>query len=238
MFQSDFWGVMGQVFTIIAGAVGVAYALFRYFGKKWLDNLFEEKSLALQHQQELQMEQYRFEINSLFNRIIKVHEKEFEVLPLMWFKLQEALGKVMNLTSPFQQYPDLTHMNQEELEESLDSVDFSPSQMRKIIEAKDKNQTFIELYFWVRFSEVQQSVNDFHNYLVLNKIFLNKALFENFSTVDKSLMKALQERELSERYGEKIRPSQTFTKLKEEVTPLVEELESQIQERLHYSDTV
>jgi len=203
MFQSDFWGVIGQIFTIITGAVGVAYGLFKYFGKKWLDNLFEEKLIELQHQQDIQMEQYRFEINSLFNRIIKVHEKEFEVLPTIWDKLQNALGRVMNLTNPFQEYPDLNHINQDELEDFLDNVDFSTSQKKKIIEAADKNQIYLELIFWVRFSEVQKSVYDFHNYLLFNKIFLNKSLFENFSKIDNSLMNALQERELSEKYGEK-----------------------------------
>ncbi|HAW59559.1 MAG TPA: hypothetical protein DCX03_11225, partial [Bacteroidales bacterium] len=69
------------------------------------------------------------------------------------------------------------------------------------------------------------------------KIFLSDELFDNFSKIDNLLIEALRERELTENSDENIRPSKTFTKLNDEISPLVEVIESQIQERLHYSDT-
>jgi len=65
------------------------------------------------------MEQYRREINALFNRVTNIHEKEFEVLPAAWNKLQNAAGWFAKFTSPYQEYPDLNSMTENQIEEIL-----------------------------------------------------------------------------------------------------------------------
>ena len=172
MVLNEIFGFIGKIIAFGGGSVAIAYSVFSLLGKKWLDNQFSKQLESFKHAQNLQMEQYRFEMNSLFNRIIKVHEKEFEVLPAMWFKLQEALGNVMDFTNPFQQYPDLNHMSENEVEETLRKTKLSLSQKQKIQKATDKNQTFIKNIFWSRLNETRKYVYDFHNYLLINKILL------------------------------------------------------------------
>jgi len=70
-----------EVITVGGGATAIAYGAFTWFGKKWLEGEFAERLKAFKHQQNLQLEQYRYGIKALFSRITKIHEKEFEVLP-------------------------------------------------------------------------------------------------------------------------------------------------------------
>ena len=90
---------IGKVIAYGGGAAAVAHALFTFLGKKWIE-----------HKLNKELEQVRYRINTLFSRVTKIHEKEFEVLPEAWYKMQDALGRISHFTSLFQQYPDLTQL--------------------------------------------------------------------------------------------------------------------------------
>jgi hypothetical protein len=227
---------LGKVVSIGGGAAIIAYGIFKWLGKKWLENFFSKSLEAFKHQQDLQVEQYRFEINRLFNRITKIHEKEFEILPTAWNKLQEALGRVASFTSPLQSYPDLNHYSEVMVEETLVKTDFSESQKEQIRFAEDKNQLFIKTIFWYELNKSRSAVTEFHNYLALNKIFLSQDLFGSFSIVDKLLTNALQERELMEKSGDFTIQSKDLITLREELFTTLDIIESQIQKRLHYTE--
>ena len=226
--------------VIIAGGGGaaIAYLIFTYLGKKWIDGKFSERLETFKHELNLQMEQYRFEINSLFNRITKIHEKEFDVLPTAWSKLQNAIGIVANFTSPVQMYPDLNRMNEAQIEETLAKTTLTVSQKNDIRNADDKNQMYIKTIFWYELNEARRNAGEFHNYLVYNKIFLSKDLFDSFSKVDARLSKALMEREVQERSRNHELVATDFIKAREEIQSIVETIEQQIQRRLHYTDVV
>jgi hypothetical protein len=224
------------VITVGGGAAVIAYGTFTWLGKKWLEGKFAERLEAFKHQQDLQLEQYRYEINALFSRVTKIHEKEFEVLPTAWSKLQDGLGRVAQFTSPLQTYPDLNHMNEAQVEESLAKSDLTESQKEEIRHAVDKNQAYIKTIFWYDLNDAKKYVADFHNYLLYNKIFLSRALFESFTKFDKMLSNALEEREIMERSRNYIPASKTFMKVRDEVLSTIEDLETQIQQRLHYTE--
>lgn len=101
---------LGQMITVGGGAAAIAYLIFQRLGKKSIDNYFEKRLQDHKHELIKQLETYRYEISALFNRITKIHEKEFEVLPLAWANLQKTVGKVAELTSFFKTYPDFRNM--------------------------------------------------------------------------------------------------------------------------------
>ena len=102
------------------GGAVVAYSVFNQFGKKWLDQHFKKNLEELKHAQQQEIELLKHQINSLFSRVSKIHEKEFEVLPKAWLMLNEVHGSVMlalDLTMKF--YPDFTRMPDARFEEFL-----------------------------------------------------------------------------------------------------------------------
>jgi len=237
MSTDKIFSFLGQVIIFGGGSVGVAYLVFTYLGKKWIDNKFEKRLTKFDHELNLQIEQYKFEINSLFNRISKIHEKEFEVLPTMWLKLVEAMGKVSQLTDPSQQYPELNKMSKAEIEELLSEINLYDSQKDKIRNAKDKTKNYTKSIFLLNLVEANTFVYDFHNYLIFNKIFLSHDLFEKFSQIDLLLRNSLMELEIPEGTEDDIRLLETFSKITDGSKELIKEIEYQIQKRLHYSDT-
>lgn len=72
---------IGNAVAIGGSAAAFAYAIFVWLGKKWLEERFARRLEDYKHKQNQELEHYRYQINALFNRITKIHEKEIEVLP-------------------------------------------------------------------------------------------------------------------------------------------------------------
>jgi hypothetical protein len=66
------------------GCAAVAYLAFKFLATKWLENKFAERLEAYKHQQQKELEQLKFQINASFDRLTKLHQHEFQVLPDAW----------------------------------------------------------------------------------------------------------------------------------------------------------
>jgi len=91
-------------------AVGIggatAFALFKLLAEKWLTAKFDERLAEYKHAQQKELEQLRFRINAMMDRTVKLHQREFDVVPETWSRLNDALNSVMALVSRVQSYPD------------------------------------------------------------------------------------------------------------------------------------
>jgi hypothetical protein len=112
------WSFLGQVISVGGGAAVISYLLFQFLGKSWIENKFAQRLDQLKHEQALELQRLRVEIDSLLSGALKLQEREFLVLPEAWVKLDEAHNLVSWLAAPFQQYPDLDRMTQAQLEDS------------------------------------------------------------------------------------------------------------------------
>ena len=80
------------------------------------------------------MNSFRHDINTLFSRVSKVHEKEFEVLKA-WQLLNEAQGAVFQVAKPLRQYPDFNRLSAEQFEALLKEsrlMDFQKEELRNL----------------------------------------------------------------------------------------------------------
>ncbi|MBD3349946.1 MAG: hypothetical protein GF364_00490 [Candidatus Lokiarchaeota archaeon] len=75
----------------IAVTIITAILVFKYLASKWIESKFTKSLEDHKHKLENEREKLKFEINSLFNRVTKIHEKEIEVLPIAWKKLDDLL---------------------------------------------------------------------------------------------------------------------------------------------------
>jgi hypothetical protein len=80
---SDFLKVLQPWFTVLGGfgviaalLVTVAYYLFKFLSEKWLNAKFEERLAAYKHEQQKELERLKFEINTLMDRTVKLHQRE------------------------------------------------------------------------------------------------------------------------------------------------------------------
>lgn len=210
------------IFEIIITS-GLAVGIFKLWGENWLSNKFAKN-----------LEDHKAKINSLFNRISKIHEKEFEVLPDAWCKLQDAMGHVSNLADPLKQYPDLNRMTQDQLEGFLNKSRLRDDQKKGLLKENDKTKNYMDSIFWHELDDAISAVSKFHNYLLYNKIFLSIDLFDLFKKVDDLLNNAIVDQELGTKFKDFKMKLDYYKKTKKDIEPIVLRIESLVQDRLHY----
>jgi len=228
--------LIGEVVAYGGGAAVITYALFRYLGQRWIENKFAEKLEAYKHAQTKELEEIKFKINSLFNRVTKIHEKEFEVLSEAWGKLNDVLNFLSSLVSPYQEYPDFKKMSNSQLEEFLRNAriyDFEKDELRK---ADNKVEYFIDVIFWHRLNDANRALSDFHLYIQKNQIFLSYDLKEQFMKIDEKIWDVLITRETSYEYKDRKMWSEITKKMREEIAPIKQKIEELVQKRLHYHE--
>ena len=107
---------LGEIVAYGGGAAVIAYFVFQFLGKTWIENKFAQKLDQNRHQQALELQRLRIEIDSMLSGVLKIQEKEFETLPEAWQKLDDAYSQVSSLVSPMQLFPNIDIMNSAQLE--------------------------------------------------------------------------------------------------------------------------
>lgn len=227
--------VLSFILKVLAyggGAAAIAYLLFQYLGKTWIENKFAERLDQLRHQQALELQKLRVEIDSLLSGAIKLQDKEFIVLPEAWAKLDEAHGLVSWLVAPIQQYADVNRMNSAQLEEFLTSTDFSVSQKNEIRNSNERNKTYQDILFWYRLQKVKAAFGELQNFVARNGIFLPPDLKSKFSQVTEILWSAIISKEIGHEAKDWKMQNEGWGKIKKETEPLYKSIEYDIQARL------
>ena len=67
---------LGEVLIYGGTAAAIAYLLFQYLGKTWIENKFAQRLDQLRHQQALELQRLRVEIDSLLSGVLKLQEKD------------------------------------------------------------------------------------------------------------------------------------------------------------------
>jgi hypothetical protein len=227
---------VGKIVLYGGGAVGIAYALFVFLGKKWIENKFATKLEEYKSEQKRELENVRYKINTLFNRVTKIHEKEYEVLPTAWSKLHDAKDHISSLVSPLQTYPDFSRLKEAEIKSILKGYKWDDHQIDDLISANDKNEHFQKRIFWQHLGEARVKFSDFHNYIVRNRIFLSEELKEQFNKADDLMWDALVTREVGEEAKDHKMIYESYKKLKENIDLLITTIEKLVQERLRYNE--
>lgn len=225
-----------QVIAYAGGSVTIAYLLFTWLGKRIIEHWFGARMEVYKNAQAQELEEYKYKINALFNRVTKIHEKEFEVLPKAWELLQDALGQVGRMASPLQYYPDFTWMSETEFSEFLETTKLKKHEKEELISAPDKNKFYQEKIFWHELGDAKARINNLHNFLLHNKIFLSKDLFDGFGQIDILLYDMILEIESNhrERGYKSILP--IWKRLNTDAQEIAGRIEKLVQSRLHYPD--
>lgn len=226
---------VGLIFGAGGGVAIVAYGLLRFFGDKWMSARFDERLAAFKHAQEKEIEELRYKINALMDRTIKLHQKEFDVIPEAWAKLNSAHGVVAAVTSALQQYPDLDRIGAAELEEFLEGGFLANWQKDEIRATDKRTEYYRKAIIWHRVSEAREACRDFHIYFRKSGIFVPEPIKSQFVYLDKLIFSAIVEHEINER--DEVRPRlREAVKKFSEAEGLMLALENDVQRRLWSMD--
>lgn len=221
-----------QILAYGGGGAAVAYLLFQHLGKTWMENKFAERLDQIRHQQSMELQRLRVEIDSLLSGTIKLQEIEFSVLPDAWSKLENAHSLVASLVAPMQLYPDLDRMNPVRLEEFLASTEFDDSHKDDIRRSREKTNMYIEIIFWYRLDKVKSTFNELRTFVARNGIFLTPGLKDKFEEIAEHFWFAITSKEIGHEAKDWKMQKEGWEKIKEDTEPLYKAIESNIQARL------
>jgi hypothetical protein len=221
-----------EILAYSGGAAVVAYFLFKFLGKTWIENKFEKNLELYRHLQAIEIQRLRVEIDSMLSGALKLQDREFHVLPKAWEKLDEAYGRVSSLVSPMQSYPDLNRMNDLELSEFFQQSELAESQKKKIEESHDKTKAYIDIIFWHRLNKVRFAIGELRDFTARNNIFLTVELKQKFKSATDLLWSALVSKKVGVEAKDHKMQTQGWEQIKTEVEPLYRSIESEIQKRL------
>ncbi len=164
------------IISLISGG-GTAFLIVNFLSKKIVDHQFGKS-----------IERYKFKINSEFDRISKIHEKEFTLLPKLWELIYKTFGFITQITSRIKSYPDLNSLTELELEEFFDQIEYKESMRIKIRKANDRLKVYQEINFWEMSHKMDLNFNEFNNLFFLNRIFISENMDVLFIEIRKELI--------------------------------------------------
>jgi hypothetical protein len=229
-----FFGAAGLT---LGGTVAAAYGLFKLLGEKWIDQKFEKQMEAYKTEQSRELERLRHKINGVFDRTIRLHSKEFEVLPDLWGKLVEAHGWAWSYIMPLQSYPDIGRMDNEELEEFLVGKEFSKAQKRDITASSDKLKSYIEIQEIYRYAGVMDKIRDFNLGFRKSGIFVKAEVKADMGSMLEMIGGAVNEHKSNQDWKPTPLMEDAYKKLETDGKPLFEKIEAAIANRLWDSTT-
>ena len=241
----DLWfkiqSIVGPILTYLVAFVAtvgsfgwIIYGIFKIFAEKWLNAKFEKRLAAYKHVQQRELEQLRFEINALLDRAVKLHQREFDVLPEIWGLLTEAFNITRPVALGAVLGPDINAMTAEQLEDFLEKIPLVDWQKNELKATPDKNRYYLDAISWHDLNRAKDACGKFHVYLLKNGIFIPPNIKKKFSNLDDILAAAIAERDIGLRYKNN-NTAQKFEKglaLNTDGQRLLTSLEQDVQNRL------
>jgi hypothetical protein len=230
---------VGGILAVIAAGGGIAaicFLIFKFLGEKWLTAKFDERLAAYRHAQQKESEQLCFTINALLDRTTTLHQREFEVVPEAWAKLNDTVSAVQALISPFQEYPDIDRMPEIALAEFLAASPLHGWEKQELLKAEKKNDYYIKRIYWHRVSDTRKTFRESHVYVKKNGIFMLEAMRKKFDEIDEMMWAALIEHEVNEEHDVRPREREKMRAFQKQGPELLKQLESEVQSRLWNRD--
>ena len=226
---------VGQIVLIGGGGAAVAYALFRYLGKSWIESRFAERLASFKHAQALEIQHLRVQIESMLSGALKLQELEFKVLPEAWKRLDESLGLVQWIAASVQQYPSIDGMSDPELEEALTTLKLTESQKAKIRASSglDRREVFQKQVRWQRLHRARVAGAELQSYLASNGLFLPPPLKQQFSEITTIIWSAMTMVETSQKFDDFKMRAGAADEFRTKGEPLRAAIEKGIEDRLH-----
>jgi hypothetical protein len=225
-------GLIGAVVLVGGGLAAIAYWLFRIFSEKWLTTKFEERLAAYKHAQQRELEHVRLEINTLLDRTIKLHQREFDILPQAWSLFNDAYWKISGFMG-FKSYPDLNQMSSIQIEEFLKNTAMAEWQKDELRSKSDKATYYIDYAERMEIVDAYRLYSNWQNFFLKNGIFMPAEIKKKFSELDSLLKGALIEYEIRKREKDiKWSEMTDYRRLLKDGKNLRDEVEAEVHKRL------
>lgn len=130
--------------------------------------------LSITRKNTKELEELKTKLRIQESKLTTIQQKRIDVYSELWKNIQNTSDFFISFSNPFQQYPDLKNMNEDEVVEFLDGTELSKSHKNAIISNSDKNQKYQDLIFWYRLKRMQAEYTNLYSTFVINKILFSE----------------------------------------------------------------
>jgi hypothetical protein len=220
------FGILGQIVAAGGGGAVVAFLLFQYLGKSWL-----EKQLAKD------LELAKAEIGLIMARKLKMYDREFVVFPRIWSKLNKAYGSLGRAVVSLREIPNFARLSPDELESWLDGSDLTDSEKHWFTKEGSSTAALCKILDWRDLLTANRDYIDFHQEFMAEKIFLSPDLKEKLEQIAELMRSSWVDRKM-DMDGHQGRDFlvTAYKTYNEEAGPVVSEIEEIIRAKFHPAD--
>ena len=238
---------------------GLALGAVRLIGTGWLKSLFDKDLEDFKSKQQQKLEEYKADqlakieafkanqsgkiehlkgdISASLNRIGKLHDFEFKVLPEIWHLLHVAGGSCGTVSSRGRRRIDVSNMPMDAYEEALDTFKFTPvdKSRLKLFVGADRQNEFSKGCDYLEISAARNDFNQFNNYLLSHGIFIPTYLRDRFKEFRELIADAVSEAEYSYQYPTAMVGPESWdarTKFAKNWPSMISAFEDEVQNRL------
>ncbi len=216
---------LGQLVTTGGAAAIVAYGLFKFLGKGWIENQLAKD-----------LEVAKSEIFLMAARKMKLHDREYVVFPEVWAKLNKAYASLGNAVISYRKIPDLNHMSDTELQTWMGRTDLSDDEKGYLADEKDKYSAYNRILDSRSLLQANLDYIDFYTHLQANRIFLSLDIKEKLDQID-SLLRDVWAAKKMDGGGHKLDDgksylSDAYEKYSKQAKPIITEIETLVQGKL------
>ena len=227
---------VGRFITVGGGIVVMGYGTFRLFSVKWIDHKFAEALAEFKHLQAQEIEKLRFQINSVLDRITRLNDKEFEVLPEAWGKLNDAFWKAEAFVAVARSYPDLERMSQPQFISFLQSCRLDDWERSALANSQSRNKYYMDQIYWHDRKEVLDVARDLNTYLSKQSIFLKSEIRDEFEMLAELIWEAISEYQTNHDIEFQSQRREKYDAFKARGDDMRQALSDRVHKRLHDFD--
>jgi hypothetical protein len=137
----------GLATTLLAaggGGAAVAFAIFKGFGAKWMDQRFGAAIERQRHEHASALEHLKLGFSQQLDRSVKLANREFELLPELWRNVVEAEALARLTYIRFSSHSDFAYLSDEDCAAYLQRIEVPEHHQKEIlaVPARERNSVF------------------------------------------------------------------------------------------------
>jgi hypothetical protein len=215
------YSLLGHLILDAGAAALLLFAAIKFLGGKYIETKFA-----------IELERAKSEINLLSSRTLKLRDKEYEILPEVWSKLNDAHFALQRCLKLLRESTNLERMSDEDFQDFLKNSDLTGQEKKFIAQSSHKNRDYLHLLEWRDINNANKLFGEFHRYLENVRIFLDPELKQKFDKIDDYIWSAWTSNMIGKDDRDTKMKLEAYKILKEKIGPLMKEIENLLQSRL------
>lgn len=196
MFSEQLANVALTILTAGGGGAVVAFTLFRFLGKAWLESKFAAQLESFRSEKAKEFEQFRSDLDGLKKSQERYRTQQLEGIESIWIDLKDAQTRVLATVSMIQSYPDIRWAEDERRKAVFDRYELEEWQVRSIMQADDQQDELRGILDRKRFAEAGQAFARLDTTTRRFELFFDEGDFQEIRQVLDKLHDVLVHREI------------------------------------------